>query len=180
VTLPQPSPRPWDPGDIGSVTLLNEQVRDAFSYLLAEPCFVARQNAAQSIPNSTVPFTLLNWDYTILDSYNGHSPTSNPTRYTVPFSGVWLFYGVVMYAVNGTGRRLSQIWWNGSSQVQSEVNDVTAGGNVGVQNWWVGPASVGDFFEMATFQSSGAALATQVAAVHASSYFQASILGAHL
>jgi hypothetical protein len=123
---------------------------------------------------------LLNWDYTILDSYNGHSTVTNPTRYTVPFSGVWLFYGVVMWAVNATGRRLSQIFWNGTNQVQSETNAVTTGGNSGCQNWWVGPANVGDYFEFGVYQSSGAALSTQVAAVHASSYFQASILGSHL
>jgi hypothetical protein len=180
VPLPQPSPRSWDPGDIGSVTLLNEQVRDSFGYLLGEPVFVARQAVAQSIANSIVPFTLLNWDYTILDSYNGHSTVSNPTRYTVPFSGVWLFYGVVVWAVNATGRRLSQIFWNGSTQVQTEQNVVTTGGNSSVQNWWVGPASIGDYFEFGVYQSSGAALSTQTAAVHASSYFQASILGSHL
>ena len=180
MTLPQPSPRPWDPGDIGSVTLLNEQVRDAFGYLLGEPLFVARQNTAQSIANSLVPFTPLTWDYTVVDTFNGHSTVTNPTRYTVPFAGVWLFYGHAAFTSNATGRRLSQIWQNGTSQVQTEVNPVATPGVTDVWNWWVGPASPGDFFEFAVYQSSGAALNTWASIAGQQSFFQASILGAHL
>jgi hypothetical protein len=180
VTLPQPSPRSWDPGDIGSVALLNTHVRDAFTFLSNRPVFVGVQLNAQSIPNAVSPFTKLTWDAPLVDTYNGLSVVTNPTRYTVPFFGIWLVYAVVNFPVNATGRRLSQIFWNGTSEVQTEVQPAANAGQTTVPDWFVGPAAAGDYFEFGVYQSSGAAMNTVVSPVDQSSYFQVVYLGGSL
>jgi hypothetical protein len=178
--MPVPPARPWDPGDIGSVALLNTHVRDAFTFLSNRPVFVGQQNVAQSIPNNTTPFTRLTWDIPLVDTYNGLNVTGAPTRYTIPFFGIWLVYAVVNFPVNTTGRRLSQIWWNGSSTVQTEVQPATAAGQTTVPNWWVGQAAAGDYFEFGVFQSSGAAMNTVVSPVDQAAFMQVQFLGGSL
>jgi hypothetical protein len=178
MVLAPPSPRFWDPGDIGSVTYLNTHVRDAFGFLLAPPCFIGGQNAAQSIPNGVS--TALTWDYEVVDTYNGHNAATNPSRYVIPFSGVWLVYGYVAFPPNATGRRITNIEWNGSAQSQVELPNAGAGGNSNVLNWWMNELLGGDYVELFTYQSSGGALSTLVAPLAASSYLQMQYVGGHL
>lgn len=180
MTLPAPTPRSWDPGDIGSAPYLNENVRDAFNFLTSPPIFVGQQLTAQSIPNNTLPMAPLAFDLPVVDTYNAHSVANNPSRFVCPFFGIWLVYGFVCFNSNATGRRLSQLWQNGVSQVQTEVMPAATPGNTDVWNWWAGPGSAGDYFELAAFQSSGAALLTNVSPLANSSTLHVALIGGHL
>jgi hypothetical protein len=178
VTLPVPPLRSWDPGDIGSAPLLNENVRDAFGFLLAPPCFIGGQSGTQSIPNNAS--TAVTWDYEVVDTYNGHSAQTNLSRYTVPFAGVWLVYGYVAFPPNATGRRITNIEWNGGAVSQVELPNAGAGANTNVLNWWLGEAAAADYFELFAYQSSGAAMNLLVSPAAASSYLQVQYVGGHL
>lgn len=175
MTLPVPSPRSWDPGDIGSAPYLNSNIRDAFGFLLAPPIFVAKQDAAQSLANNTV--VPLTWDHIVIDTYGGHS-TSDPTKYAVPFAGVWLVYGFVAYPPNATSRRLIQIALDGTSVSQIELPNAGASANTNINIWGIWQATLGDYFQLNGFQSSGAAMNTLVASP-AASYMQVHLVGRH-
>ena len=179
MTLPAPAPRAWDPGDIGSETLLNANVRDAFGFLLAPPVFIANQSVSQSIPNNVTPFTPITWDYEILDTYNGHNAQSQTDRYTFQLAGVYLIFGNLEFQTNATGRRLSQLWWNGGLVNQVESVTVTAGGPTGVYNWIVLSVAVGDYVQLTGYQNSGGALGTQAATTTSGSFLEIQLIGGH-
>jgi len=66
------------------------------------PVFSATQNTAQTGSPANTWIAVL-FDAALIDTYGGHSNTTNPSRYTIPAGrgGVWSFEGVV--AIDGTG-----------------------------------------------------------------------------
>lgn len=157
-----PSPRTWANRDPLSTTNLNAGVRDPALFALAPPLGRMRHTSAQSIPNATG--TALSFGTEDVDSANGHSTSSNTSRYAAQYAGWYQLSGGVQFATNATGRR--GCWWavNGTVVNGSEANTPgSASGNAG-------PAarvihvflSVNDYVELCAFQDSGGSLNTAV------------------
>lgn len=126
------------------------------------PVFHLAQTVAQSISNNSSPDTAVLLDTEVYDTDNGHSTTSNTSRYTVQTSGVYLLFGVVVYAANSTGGRNAKFRVNGSTNYWGQ--QVTVSGTLPSAFNCSGliPLNAGDYVELATWQNSGGALNTDV------------------
>jgi hypothetical protein len=168
VTLPVPAPRTWSVGDLAAASgaiNLNTEIRDTINYLTGVPIAVLRQNTVQSIPNNTTPFTPVTFDVEEVDSYGGHA--SSQSRYTAQVAGWYHVLGILQWSPNATGRRLAQLFINGTEARQTETPVCTAAGGP-TTNICEAPLylNVSDYVELAAFQSSGGALNTFVGATN--------------
>jgi hypothetical protein len=154
--------------DFGSGVLtsseLNTYIRDPIKWGLEDrPHFVGRSTVAQSIPNNT--WTPLLLEIEDDDNRDGHSTTTNTSRYTMPESGWYDLAGSASFASNATGFRGVAFIINGSitnfywpTQVPPVNGNVTALSIAGDQYF-----TAGDYVEVAAYQNSGAGLNTNTA-----------------
>lgn len=155
MTLPVPSQRTWAVGDIVTAAEMNANVRDAVNFLANPPVFLGKQTVGQAIATSTnVNVTL---DTEVVDTYSGHSTTTNTDRYTAQVAGYYLCIGSINYPTNATGRRANQFEVNGTVVQTAEVavNPNAGTGDLNVALLFL---NVGDWVGMVAFQSSGASL----------------------
>lgn len=119
---------------------------------------------AQSIAASTWTAIALNSEN--YDTVNGHSTTTNNTRYTVQsgYAGVYLVVVQCGFVANATGVRAAGVGINGTGVVsRSEVEyaNVGAGATTVIQTSWMSTSlNVGDYIEGLVWQNSGGALNT--------------------
>ena len=160
MTQPVPNPRTWSVGDLATGTILNTELRDTINFLTAPPIFIAKQAVAQSIANAT--FTAITFTTEEVDSYSGHSNSTNTSRYTAVVAGWYHVLGIVQWTPNATGRRAAQLAVNGTQVRQTEAATITtASGTSCVPVETDLYLNVGDYVEVGGWQSSGAALSTQ-------------------
>lgn len=155
--LALPSPYTWQPGDIGSASLLNGQVRDPILFLLNPPLLQVSQSSAQSIANVTP--TVLQLQNLIADTYGGWNAST--WTYTIPIAGWYDLDMVAHFAANATGVRYVQLTQNGTastiaiSQVPGNAAATSADVSIPIQ------FAAGDTVQMRVNQTSGGALSTQ-------------------
>ena len=152
----------------------NANVRDMLTYGLNPPIMVCTQTVTQSVNNNA--WTALGLDTEQADTYGGHSTTTNTSRYTAQAAGWYTVCGVSVWAANATGVRGARIHVNGSVVQGSTglIATATTGSFTGIAT----PVravqlAVGDYVEVAGYQSSGGALSTGVASDLASALFVA-------
>lgn len=126
-----------------------------------KPTAMVYQNAAQSIPTGSTFSTVVTWDTTTNDNWNGHSSVTNPSRYTFQVAGLYSLNANLTYSNSaGLGVRALALQVNGSilngAQTfnQSYSNNFL---NVSLANVLY-QAAVGDYVEANTWQNSGGAL----------------------
>ena len=159
--LAPPTPYQWQVGDIGSAALLNQQLYNGLTFLLGPPLFFGVQATVQSIGNTAN--TAITLDTNVVDTYNGHSTTTNTSRYTVQQAGYYDVCGCVGYQGNSTGVRSAKIYYNGSviQGGATEVPAVVSGNGVTISTPVVNKyCNVGDYLEVYTWQNSGGGLNT--------------------
>lgn len=133
------------------------------TYLLNPPLFVGTQSSTQSVTSGS--WTTLSLNSSQVDSYTGHSNSTNNTRYTAQVPGVYALCGVAAWASNSTGVRGTRIHLNGAviqGSAQMTLPSTTSGTAVSTPVRTVRLA-VGDYIEVAGWQSSGGSLSTIVA-----------------
>jgi hypothetical protein len=149
------------PGNFWTAALYTQNVYNLGTFVLNPPIAQIYQATAQSIPSGGLA-TALTFDAAITDTYGGHSTTVNNTRYTAQVAGYYLVIGTGALAANATGNRLVQINKNGSviSQgISVGLAPGTANGTV-IQVAALVQLAVGDYIEIAMYQTSGGALNT--------------------
>lgn len=139
-------------------------VTDPVTFLTNPPRAVLTQATVQSIPNST--WTGLNFDTEQADEYGGHSTTVNNSRWTCPAgaAGWYTVCGVYAPFGNAAGFRAARLQVNGSPVLGTAAylphNGATDAGIVtptrDIQ------LAVGDYVQVAGFQSTGGALNTAI------------------
>lgn len=143
---------------------LQSGVHDVFTFLLAPPMAELRQTVSQNFTTSTA--AAVTFDTEDIDSANGHSTSSNTSRYTAVYAGWYLCSGGISFDTNATGRRFA--WWrvNGVDLAGSDVGIPAGANNVTV------PArtkhiflAVNDFVELVGWQDSGGTRASVVAGI---------------
>ncbi|MGE7439616.1 hypothetical protein [Kitasatospora sp. NPDC001175] len=133
-------------------------------FLSSPPDFVGTQQTAQSIAATT--WVALTMDTTQLDTYGGHSNTTNSSRYTCQSgaAGWYTVCGVAAFVVNNTGARASRLQVNGNPIAGACSFAMTPGFNApGVAT----PTrdiylNAGDYVEVAAWQNSGGAINTTI------------------
>lgn len=161
-----PSTRLFKAGEIETGSYLNSSITNLGNFLLGKPVFLAWQSVVQSIPNNA--YTPITFTSETVDRDNGHSVTTNTSRYTAQTAGYYLFNASIQYASNVTGSRRALWQFNGSTTPNGggffTTSSTLVAGTVSV----VAPpflqyCAVGDYVEIAGFQNSGAALNTVAA-----------------
>lgn len=170
MTLPIPTEMTATVGQILTAAQWNSNVRDGVNFLANPPIFRGIQTVVQSVPNAA--YTDITFDSETVDSYGGHSISTNTARYTAQLAGWYFCTGEIVYVSNGTGRRLAGLFINGAQVDEFEAPAVAATSThavVAISDLQF--LNVGDFVTLASFQSSTAALSTFVSAGHSQSFF---------
>lgn len=113
MVLAVPVPAQEVPGNYETSALWNAQVYNGITYALNVPIAVMYQTAGQSTLTGTANAILL--DSESLDTYGGHSTTTNTSRYTPAVPGYYAVFGVIAWVGNATGYRELMIAKNGST-----------------------------------------------------------------
>lgn len=160
-----PVPVTESPSNFLTGALWNAQVKATMDWLLGSaangvPRFRGYQGSAQSLADNT--WTSLTLDTEAYDSDNGHSTSTNTSRYTVQVAGTYVITGSASFAANATGNRAGRITVNGTAIPGSFVKTLaaTASHSSAVQCAAQAVCSVGDYIEIQGLQTSGAALNT--------------------
>lgn len=90
--LPVPTPASETAGNLITGALWNANVYNGLTFLLNPPLFSGYQSTGQSIPSGQNPVAI-NIDTETLDTYGGHSNSTNPSRYTAQVAGTYKVWG---------------------------------------------------------------------------------------
>jgi hypothetical protein len=153
------------PGNFLTGALWNANVKAMGDWLMGSagngvPRFRGYQGTAQSVANNTwVSCTLDTEQY---DSDNGHSTTTNSSRYTVQVAGTYLIIGSIGLVANATGNRGVRITVSGTAITGSFVKTASpdTSGSCGLATAASAVCAVGDYIEVQVNQNSGGALNT--------------------
>ena len=168
-----PSQRTWVAGEVVTASELNANVRDAINFVITPPMAILRQTVAQTIAfNSWASIT---FDTEDLDRDNGHSTVTNTSRYTCQTQGYYLCSGMVAFASNATGRRLTHWTVNGTAlnASRSESQTITVTSATDAVNAVTRPIfmNVGDYLELQGWQDTGGNLNTSASGEETSAMF---------
>lgn len=133
-------------------------------------------SAVQSINNAT--YATVTWNTESYDTDNFHDNTTNSSRLTIPSgkAGKYLFVLKTTFnSSSNTGARILYFFKNGSEVNESEFS-LSTRGNLQMCLTTVQNASVGDYFEMIVYQTTGGAIDLDKTAFY--SEFSCSYLGA--
>jgi hypothetical protein len=131
--------------------------------MIGATVFFANRGQVQSIPNGVDSAAgAIAWDEVQVDLLGGWS-AAQPTRWTVPRSGVWQFSGAVSFAASSGGTLRESVWYlNGSAMAMGRARLAEQAFPVQAltQEARTVPRvlSAGDYVELVAAQNSGAAL----------------------
>lgn len=89
--LAVPTPASEVAGNLITGALWNANVYNGLTFLLNPPIFLGYQASGQGFTSGTG--TAVTMDSEILDTYGGHSTTTNTSRYTAQVAGTYLVWG---------------------------------------------------------------------------------------
>lgn len=138
-------------------------------FLLYPPECIIVQTATTSTIATGLGWTSVGFaDGAVIDNYTSHSNVTNNTRVTIQVAGWYTVGGAVCYAPNATGVRGARCSKNGTAIQGSAIIVNNVGGVVDTSVDTAAPrdvqCAVGDYIELQTNQTSGANLATAIAA----------------
>jgi hypothetical protein len=158
--LPVPTPSTAAAGNFLTSALWNAQVRDAINFLTNPPIFFGYQSVAQSLPATT--YTAIGMDTETLDSYGGHSTTTNTSRYVCQLAGTYEVCAVAAVQPNSGGFASAYVAKNGSEIIGSRIAYAAMSGHNSAAPTAVTQVqlAVGDYVELYVY--SGVAVSTAV------------------
>lgn len=133
----------------------------ALAFIDAKPVAVLQQTVTQSVANTS--WGVLTFDTETLDTHNGHSTSSNTSRYTCQVAGWYRVTVRAAFATNSNGSRGARVHKNGA-YIPGAANLLGAGSLNGIiEASHVLQLAVSDYVEGAAGQNSGGALSTAFA-----------------
>lgn len=163
--LPVPVPASEQAGNLITGATWNATVYNGLTYLLNPPAFWGYQTAAQSLTANNPAAILL--DSEQIDSYGGHSTTSNTSRYVAQVSGYYFAFASVIWQSNATGNRVAQLYKNGSPINAAYGSFSTTAFLASAVAAGIVQLNSGDYLEM--YANQGTAVSTQASAPQYSS-----------
>lgn len=138
-------------------------IRDALTFLGNPPVCNAVQASPQSIPTGS-SWTSLALDSTAVDTYGGHSNTTNNSRYVSQAPGYYSVSGAAAISSNATGWRGARVAKSGAA-IQGGASELSP--NAAGVTAFSGPPvitylNIGDYVESQGLQTSGGALNSSV------------------
>jgi hypothetical protein len=161
VALLWQTPRTFSVNEVEVASYMNA-VRDALTFLGNVPICNAVQATGQSVGSAA--WTSLSLDSTVVDTYGGHSNTTNPSRYTSQVPGYYLLNGCSSFPSNSTGWRGARATKNGAAVNggAGEYGANASGATVPASPTVLVYLNVGDYCETQGYQTSGSGLTTSV------------------
>lgn len=160
--LPVPVLATEVPGNFLTAALWLANVVNALTFALNPPDFMGHQTATQSIANTT--WTALTVDAETVDTYGGHSTTTNTSRYVGQVAGYYQVSGVSAWAASSTGGRGAAIALNGTRMIGHAAFAMAAAAAtpsaIATPTREVFLNGTTDYVEVQGYQASGGALAT--------------------
>ena len=120
---------------------------------------VVKNNASQTIPNTTA--TVCTWDLEYFDTNTYHSTSSNTSRLTVPSTGYYFVYAKLRWQSNATGYRYMYFTKNGVQIQQDYLNYPDQNNPFTLYYGIVTSASATDYLEVFAAQNSGGNLSVR-------------------
>jgi len=156
------------PGNYLTGALWNASVKAMGDFLMGSgsngvPRFSGYQNTVQSLADNT--WTSLTIDTEDFDSDNGHSTSTNTSRYTCQVAGSYLVLGIASFAAGTVGNRAARLTLNGNNIKGSfvKLGSATSTHSSAIATARTVVMQVGDYVEVQGLQTSGAALNTSSA-----------------
>lgn len=164
MTYPVPNPPVRAAGITLTANIYGDDITEAVQFLTNPPLFVATQTVAQSLADST--WTSLTFTTEDVDTYDGHSTSSNTSRYTAQRAGWYTVCGVYAAAANSTGFRAVRLTVNGTHVAGTGVYLPNNGASNGAYSTPTRDVflAVNDYVEVQGWQNSGGALSTATGA----------------
>lgn len=132
-------------------------IRGVLQFLNNPPLLRAAAGLTTSVANSASPSpTVIQVNAAGIDSYAGYN--TGTFAYTVPVSGVYLVSGLVSWAANATGERMTGIYVNGSLALWGPAYSAAGSGITCSQVTRLLDLNAGDTIQLIGSQSSGGAL----------------------
>ncbi|HEU4967261.1 MAG TPA: hypothetical protein VFT53_07390 [Candidatus Saccharimonadales bacterium] len=160
--LSPPSVPTWPVGGAMTAAWINTNIRDAITFLANPPLGVFTSTSAQTLANNT--WTSIAFNATTVDTYNGHSNSTNNTRYTAQVAGYYELSGGLAFVPNASGTR-NAMWGVNGTRIQKTGggNDIgsSANDNPATPNTHQVFLNVNDYVELFGLQLSGGNLNTQ-------------------
>lgn len=158
---------------------LAEDVVASIDRLMNPPRASLRQTVGQSIGTGG-SFTALTFTTEDYDTVNGHSTSSNTSRYTCQVAGLYQLAGKHAWPANSSGQRACQWYVNGAAVAGSQTSWPAVSGTIPVQFLAVPmlvTLAVNDYVELTVFQDSGGSVTTSVANAQVQSVMQVRWVG---
>ena len=163
MALGVPVQRTWNVNDVVTAAMMNSNVRDAVNFLSAPPVFVGTSTVAQSFASGGAA-TAVTLNNNVIDTYSGHSVTTNNADYFASVAGYYFVSGGIAWATTAAaGARQFYITVNGNSTTPLAY----VGPAIGTASYFqqmsasgVVYLNVADYVQMQAGQNSGAALST--------------------
>lgn len=158
--LPVPTPYSASTGNFLTSALWNATVRDGINFLTNVPIFYGYQTVSQSL--TAAQYTPVLLDSETLDSYGGHSTSTNTSRYTCQLAGVYEVCANAAVAANSGGLMAAYVAKNGAEVTGSRMatNPMT-GHNTGAATGTVQiQLAVGDYVELYIYNQTAVGTAT--------------------
>jgi hypothetical protein len=157
---------------LSSSSQLN-QLRDAIRFMQQRPRAKLSQRTLQTLTNAT--FAAVSFDNEIVDTdvdnVGGHDNSTNPTRWTARYRGLYSIHGTVTFDANATGVRYAMLRINGVDQ--EATNGSLPGQAASAISVHTHPGKLfladGDYVELVAYQNSGGNLNTYVGSDYARS-----------
>lgn len=170
--LPVPTLATEVPGNFLTAALWLANIVNAITFALNPPDFEGTQGVTQTV--TTGLWTSLTIDTESVDTYGGHSTTTNTSRYIGQVPGYYQACGVAAFAANATGGRGAALALNGTrvtggATLAQAVATATIPSAMSTPVREVFLNGTTDYIEVQGFQSSGGNLATIAGADIASS-----------
>lgn len=142
----------------------NTNVRDAVNFLTAPPLCVMRQTSVQPLPASA--FTALLFDTEDIDRDNGHSISTNTSRYTAQTAGWYEIQSSITWAATGLNPGYCGIVLrvNGATLFAYSLIEVSTGNGLGQTTSATYYCNVGDYIESCAANGTTGASNSSVAA----------------
>lgn len=164
-----PSTRLFTAGEVETGAYLNSAVTNLGNFMLGKPIALLRQTVVQALTTSGTTYALT-FDTEDVDRDNGHSTSTNTSRYTAQTAGWYFVSATAAFAGNVTGSRLARFAVNGTAiNFGQNINYATLNSNTCVLPLnALMYLNVSDYVEVQVNQTSGASLNTNVTAPYQS------------
>lgn len=161
--LPVPILATEVPGNFLTAATWLANVTNALTFALNPPDFIGNQTVSQSVASAS--WTDLTLDTESVDTYGGHSTTTNTARYVAQVPGYYMVSGVSAFLGNVTSARgaaiaLNGVLINGHGGIAQAVSSTTYPTAIATPTREVFMNGTTDYVTIQGFQASGAALST--------------------